>query len=161
MRKISRNLSNLTDRASQSLTKHAQLRSMCGVSFLRRIIAIALLALWMPMTQHCGLEAAGLVAAEVPHAASAPCCVSGDRCSHDGCEIVESGLSKPSVEKISVSAPDFSVCLNFLCLQLLSLDSPVDSVTSVSASGRPLDWTPVWQFVRRAAPLARAPSQLG
>jgi hypothetical protein len=36
-----------------------------------------------------------------------------------------------------------------------------ESTLMVSAPEHPLDWESSWHFVRRAAPLARAPSLLG
>lgn len=131
------------------------------MSFLRRIIAVAFLALWLPVTQHCSLEAAGLIAAEPQHAATAQCCDTNARCSHDGCNVVENGVIKPVGEAAKVLAPDLSACLCFICLQLAQPGMLDESVLLVSAPEHPLDWVSTWQFVRRAAPLARAPSLLG
>lgn len=129
------------------------------MSFFRRIIAVAFLALWLPATQHCGLEAAGLIAAETQHPAQ--CCDTSDRCSHDGCNVVENGVIKPVSEASKVLAPDFSACLCFICLQLAQPGMLDESALLVSAPENPFDWVSTWQFVRRAAPLARAPSLLG
>jgi len=60
-----------------------------------------------------------------------------------------------------VIAPDLSVCLCFICLQFVLPGSVDESTLMVSAPEHPLDWESSWQFVRRAAPLARAPSLLG
>lgn len=119
------------------------------------------LALWLPATQHCGLEAAGLISGEAQHAAPAQCCNTSDRCSHDGCNVVESGVIKPVSEASKVLAPDLSLCLCYVCLQLVRSDLLDDSALLVSEPARPLDWVSTWQFVRRAAPLARAPSLVG
>ncbi len=128
------------------------------VSF-RHIIAIALLAVWLTATQHCGLEAAGLIAAEVPHGEAAKCCeTTGDPCTHDGCDVVEAGLAKSSNTTVTVPTPSFAVCTCFLCLQLLPPVLAVEPSLSISESESPEHWIPVWQFVRRAAPLSRAPS---
>ena len=131
------------------------------VSLFRRVIAIALLALWLPVTQHCGLEAAGLVSAHVPHPAPAQCCDTGGPCSHDGCSLVESGLTKPGTELSKLPAPAFFVLASFLCLQFSAPDSLSEPALVVADSEQPLDWVPAWQFVRRAAPLSRAPSLVG
>lgn len=120
-------------------------------------MVLAVLALWLPATQHCTLEAAGLITADAGHTDSDSCCDSTERCAQDGCDLVETGLVKTASASIKVPAPALSVCLCFLCVQLAlpaSLDTPA---VQVSASGHPRDWLPTWQFVRRAAPPARAP----
>ena len=148
--------------AKPRLTKNAQCRLLVIVSPLRHIIAIVLLALWLPTTQHCGLEAAGLIAAEVPHGADAGCCqTGGGPCTHDGCNVVESSLIKSSNEVIKVPTPSLAACTCFLCLQLLPPVVAVEPIFAVTASDSPEHWIPVWQFVRRAAPLSRAPSLVG
>lgn len=121
----------------------------------------AVLALWLTAAQHCNLEAVGLLPAEASHAESASCCENEEPCAQDGCNLVETGRIKTSSTSFKVSAPDLSVCLGFLCLQLsltASLDTPA---LPDAAHGHPLDWLPTWQFARRAAPLAQAPSLLG
>lgn len=118
------------------------------------------LALWLPATQHCGLEAAGLIAAEAQHASPAQCCDTSTRCAHDGCNVIENGLIKPASEA-KVLAPDLSGCLCFICLQLAQPGMLDESALVVADPNDPLDWVPIWQFMRRAAPLARAPSLLG
>ena len=131
------------------------------VSTLRHIIAIVLLALWLPTTQHCGLEAAGLIAPEAPHA-DAKCCAMGNGpCTHDGCNVVESSLIKSSNDTIKVPTPSLAACTCFLCLQLLPSVWAVEPSLAVSEPETPEHWVPAWQFVRRAAPLSRAPSLVG
>lgn len=133
----------------------------CGRVFsFRRIVAIVFLALWLPVTQHCCLEAAGLLA-ETQNPAPTTCCETGNWCSHDVCSAVESGVIKDGRTAFKVLPPDFSPCLCLLCLRLSLPDLLDESVLLVSAPEHPLDWVPTWQFVRRAAPLARAPSLLG
>lgn len=133
-------------------------------SFMCRIlpyIASLLLALWLPVTQHCGLEAAGLIPSEPAHEASSHCCDQSDPCTHDGCSIVESGLVKSNADSFKVLAPDLASCARFLCLQFALWKPREEPVLAASTSERPLDWVTTWQFVRRAAPLSRAPSLLG
>ena len=66
-----------------------------NVSSFRHVVALVLLALWLPATQHCGLEAAGLIGADGPHVTHEGCAGSNfDHCTHDGCNVVESGLVK-------------------------------------------------------------------
>lgn len=132
------------------------------VSTLRHIITVALLGLWLPTTQHCGLEAAGLIAPEAPHAAAANCCSNGvSPCTHDGCQVLESSLLKQTDNSVKAPMPSLVACTCFLCLQLLIPDSAVEPILTVSEPGRPQPWIPIWQFARRAAPLSRAPSLVG
>lgn len=133
-----------------------------SVSSLRHVIALVLLALWLPATQHCGLEAAGLIAADVAHDATTACCEkSGGPCTHDECGVVESDLIKRGNEDIQVPAPTLVACTCFLCLQLLPPEPAAEPALTATASDHPQHWVPVWHFARRAAPLSRAPSLLG
>ncbi len=127
--------------------------------WFRHIIAVVLLALWMPATQHCNLEAAGLIDAHAEHKDSA--CFGGENpCSHDGCRVIEEITYKPSADLLKVPAPDLLVCSRFLCLQLAYRELSVESVTPIAPAEKPQAWVPIWHFVRRAAPLCRAPSVL-
>lgn len=127
---------------------------------LRRIIAVVLLALWLPATQFCTLVAAGVFADEAQASAPDHCGNPNDRCSRDACDLFENGVTKPVSEASKVLAPDLFACLYFFCLQFAQPGSVDESTLMVSASEYPLDWESRWQFVRRAAPLARAPSLL-
>lgn len=75
--------------------------------------------------------------------------------------MVESGLIKSSNEAIKVPTPSLAACTCFLCLQLLPPVVAVEPILAVTSSESPEHWVPVWQFVRRAAPLSRAPSLIG
>jgi hypothetical protein len=121
-----------------------------------------MLALWLPATQHCDLEAAGLIAGESSHAAAGHCSEnSGSPCAHDACNIVEGSLIKPNSDTIKVPAPTLAACAcYFLCLQRLTPEMSAKPASGVTEPERPQHWVPVWQFVRRAAPLSRAPSPL-
>ncbi len=132
-----------------------------SVSFSRRIIAVVLLALWLPATQYCTLMAAGVFADETQASAPEHCCNTNDRCSRDACDLFENGVTKPVSEASKVLAPDLSACLCFICLRFAQPGAVDESNLMVSAPEHPLDWESRWQFVRRAAPLARAPSLLG
>ncbi len=132
----------------------------CGRMFwFRHIIAVVLLALWGPATQHCNLDAAGIIDTHGEHTDSA--CLEGENpCSHDGCHVVERITYKPATNLLNISAPNFLVCSCFLCLQLVQRDLRLEPVTPVVAVEKPQAWVPTWHFVRRAAPLSRAPSTL-
>jgi hypothetical protein len=133
---------------------------MCVFRF-RRIVALVLLALWLPATQYCTLVAAGVLADETQASAADDCCNTNDRCSRDACNLLENGVIKPANEMAKVLAPDLSACLCFICLRFVQPGVADESTLMVSAPEHPLDWESTWHFVRRAAPLARAPSLVG
>jgi len=125
---------------------------------LRHVITVVLLALWLPATQHCGLEAAGLIAADAHEGCAEASC---DHCTHDGCNVVEGGFVKSSHEALKAPTPPLVACTCFLCLRLLTPVLAIEPNLAVSESVSPEHWVPVWQFVRRAAPVSRAPSLIG
>lgn len=131
------------------------------VSTLRRIIAVVLLALWLPATQYCTLVAAGVFADEAQASAPEQCCNTNDWCSRGACDLFENGVTNPVSAASKVLAPDLSACLCFICLRYAQSDSVDESTLMVSAFEHSRDWESRWQFVRRAASLARAPSVVG
>jgi hypothetical protein len=136
------------------------------VGFFAKFIALALVALWLPVTLHCDLEAAGLLTAHDTTHATTDCCATTpstdqpESCSNDGCELVENGLYRSSSALLQVTAPCLTTSTWFFCLQLATLQRPTEPVTPVVAMEQPPSWVPTWHFARRAAPLSRAPSFL-
>ncbi len=123
---------------------------------LSRLLSFLLLTAWFPVTQHCSLEAAGLLAQ-----GCADNCVLAQTHSVDGCGAVEAGLYKASADAIKVPAPELLACDGFFFLQISSLVEFVEpALVPVGAVERPLDWVTMWRFVRRAAPPSRAPAFL-
>lgn len=119
--------------------------------------SLLLVALWLPATQHCALEAAGLIPTTCQDEQS------GDtkNGASGGCDTVESGAYKISSDVIKAPVPDMAVCACFLCLHFALIDARVEPVFfPVGASDRPPDWVTTWQFTRRAALPSRAPSLL-
>ena len=116
-----------------------------------------LLAVWLPVTKHCMLEAAGML--DVASATDTGCCVDPEPCAEDNCEVVEQGLSVPSNGSLKVPAALFVAITDFLCVPP-SADRVETEVLSVwsGALERPLDWVPAWHFEHRAALPSRAPS---
>ncbi|MSU73039.1 MAG: hypothetical protein EXS43_11985 [Opitutus sp.] len=117
------------------------------------LVALLLLAGWLPATQHCALEAAGLLTTTCAEDCS------DEARGQDGCATVEDGLYKPAGNLTKVGAPNFHLGARGLCLaciqeQILFLHARTPRI----AVELPLDWVPVWQFARRAAPPPRAPS---
>jgi hypothetical protein len=110
---------------------------------VRRLIALLLLALWLPATLHCDLETAGVQAASDNH------------CTDDACHTLEaSALTAFALTKL-VS----SVTLSVVALLPTPLELPADSVRP-ERTDVPRELGRRWQFSRRAAPPARAPNAL-
>lgn len=128
------------------------------IARVRPLIALLLLALWLPVTQHCGLEAAGVLGSE------AECHISGDceadhakaPCDADNCQSVEDGAYKPSFSPRLVTGPSVLACL--CCLRVISPETIVVPLVSPARTNPPPELTPSWQFIARAAPSPRAPT---
>lgn len=128
------------------------------VRIARTIIAAVLLALWVPVSVHCTLEA-------VSGLELIGCCF-GDQaephqdndCADDGCEVVESGQYVTNQREVELVAPVILLSFNFFI--------PVDHESTYSAHfvhsppAVPDELAACWQFVLRAAPSPRAPSLL-
>ena len=120
-----------------------------------RLIALLLLALWLPATLHCDLEAAGLahpaLACHDEHAPGAHA---------DNCALVEGGQYHAAIALLKVPAPSLLACT--LCYLTLRAEPPV-FVPPVSPehTDSPPELIRVWQFARRAALPARAPTLIG
>lgn len=120
------------------------------VSRLCQVAAFLLLVLWVPVTQHCGLEAAGLLTAE-----ACGDCASTASCAQDDCGVVEEGLFAGTMTLIKLVVPLFvaGMCLLWAVRAVAILEVPAWIRVE-----RPRAWLVQWQFVRRAALAPRAPS---
>jgi hypothetical protein len=122
---------------------------------LRQIIATVLLALWLPATQHCDLEAAGITVLAHGDHASSTC---KDTCADDACHAIEGvSLIKDANSLRALPAP-----VTTLCGCLLNLLAPPELEENFAAftAGEPPQVRVLhrtWQFVRRTALPARAP----
>lgn len=122
----------------------------------RSFITLLLLALWLPATLHCDLEAA---AAELLAHDSHATDLCQDDCREDACETVEGVSFTKNTDTLRALPP--LECL--LLLSLLCVPVPNETGAEPTIVDPPevqlLDRT--WSFVRRAAPLSRAPSAIG
>lgn len=120
-----------------------------------RVLLFALLALWLPATLHCRLEAAGVFDV---HCSGEETAQTGEECADDVCPTVEQGLYKDSSATFAVAAP--AEChVPDCCALLLALDRlVVEPALSPARHAPPPELSVTWQFVTRAAPPARAPS---
>jgi hypothetical protein len=128
-------------------------------SFMRRfsrLLSLVLLAVWLPATQHCALEAAGVL----PRFSCDDDCIPGVPCTTDDCASLESALFKTSNTLLTAPAPHVRDFTSFLCAVLVPplLDEETASPSFVHEG--PPDWVADWHFVRRDAPPSRAPALL-
>ncbi len=125
------------------------------------LIALLLVTLWLPATEWCALQAAGLIPS--PAHEDADCtCPPGDSCGKDGCQNLERNLTEPT------AANDLVICAPqefFWAFQVWVL--PVERQISLvelegsAARDRSDVWFALartWQFARRAALEPRLPS---
>jgi hypothetical protein len=123
------------------------------VYVIRRLIALALLALWLPATLHCDVEAAGFDDWFGCHEEAAS---TKDHCTEDVCQALEGFAYKSDAALLKVSPPPPGFCSD--CLISLSPPFPRLATDSVN-TGTELPWSSrPWQFAHRAAPPARAPA---
>jgi hypothetical protein len=122
-----------------------------------RVLLLALLALWLPATLHCRLEAAGFFDSHCEGEQTAA--AAGDDCADDVCPTIEQGLYKDSSATFKVAAP--AECHIPACCAHLLVPEPVIVASPLSPvrHAPPSELTVRWQFIARAAPPARAPSR--
>jgi hypothetical protein len=123
---------------------------------LKTMITLAVLALWLPATNHCRLEL-------IPALEFLACCVHENAAPHedkdcetDGCATVEEGFYKSDDLRITPVAPDFLLSAHALTLAVAS-SHPFYTALPTTA---PPELSKVWQFSFRAAAPPRAPSLL-
>lgn len=128
---------------------------------LKTLIALAVLALWLPATNHCRLE---LIPALQQFLT---CCVHEDSsaphedsdCETDNCEAVEHGLYKTEKSQVTAPAPLLLLVVDVpeLAPAERTVARPVDLARPAAP---PPELSRVWQFSFRAAAPPRAPSLL-
>ena len=127
------------------------------VSRLRKLVALAVLALWLPATLHCALEAAGFEIVFVCHDHETGAASDG-HCTDDACHALEGAAFKPAANTATLPLPALCACL--LCFvappPAIDLTAPVTGVSELVAA--PPEVARTWHFVARAAPSPRAPS---
>src|SRR5262245_6014729 len=123
------------------------------VRWLKTVVVMAMLALWLPATNHCRLE-------QIPGLEFLRCVADssskGD-CSSDGdgCLAVESGFYKVENTKVKIGQPPLipAALLTQLVLERAAPRVPV-AVSSIDS----LELPKRWQFTYRAAAPPRSPS---
>ena len=130
--------------------------SFRAVTFVVRLLALVLAAIWLPLTMHCQL--AGLKSCNEPSLCSGNhcgCTDDGD-CQSTVCKIIETGKYFSEKPTLSVPAASFDGMLLAEAVDGPHMRMPVASLNA--STGAPPGWGRVWQFVRRAAHAPRAPS---
>lgn len=128
------------------------------MSRLRKLAAFLLVALWLPATLHCQLEGLGLDAifacadqpAEAAHA-------DDNGCTDDGCQTIESGQITVAKSRVDLSLLPVLVSTCTHCLLSVAPPTPAPEI-SATRQDEMLPLQRTWQFARRAALPARAPS---
>lgn len=121
---------------------------------LPRLTALLLLAFWLPATEHCALEAAGVIATLCHDDGGA----AAQSCADDGCATLESAHYRVTLHLVQAAPPVLQDHVAALALALASPTLALALEAAPPTPGRPVDWVPVWHFVRRTAPPSRAPT---
>ncbi len=128
---------------------------------MRNLIAVVItLTVWLGASQHCNLEAAGILTHHEESCAS-HCPDSLDGCHTDGCHVVESSAYRVSASSSLVAVPSLMACDCLICLSLVA--PPFDDALSVwvlTSIDRVQHWVPAWHFERRTVAAPGAPSSL-
>lgn len=124
---------------------------------LQRILALALLALWGPVTLHCGMEVDGMFGLAPIHAAKAasPHTPVAPDTDPDGCGAIETGRFESLLTWFTVPAPVENGCV--VWLELIEPELSVVPLPLPESAVRSVEWVPRWAFYRRAALSPRAP----
>lgn len=122
-----------------------------------RYVSLLLLALWLPATLHCDLEAAGLnppaLTCQDEHAPDG-------HAAQDNCALVENGQYHTGIVLLKAPAPSLLLC-TLCCVALLAPQPVTAPLVSPERTDSPPELIRVWSFDRRAALPARAPTLLG
>jgi hypothetical protein len=126
------------------------------VNRLHHLVALVLLALWVPATNHCGLEAAGLTGSfACEHEARDDSCKHD--CMADMCETVEkTSFAKNGDSLRALPAPAALSELSRLLSPPPPKETGIEPPRTDPPDLRALQRT--WSFARRAALPARAPT---
>lgn len=124
------------------------------------MLALALVALWLPATLHCALTAAGLddlfLCVDSLHAPCDHSAPSGRPV--DACNVIEDASFKPASDTAVLPPP--TLCAGLLCFVVpptaVDRSPPLTGVSDRIAA--PPEVARTWHFSARAAPPARAPS---
>jgi hypothetical protein len=130
-----------------------------AVSWFSRILALVLLALWVPATSHCAVETVlGIVNEHCEAVCAHDDSATDAHPAADACEMLERGEFKPAVAELAAPAPALTVlaCLSHVHAALLAEARPL--APPAWSGDHPADWVPVRHLASRAVAPARAPN---
>lgn len=124
---------------------------------LRRLVAILLVAIWLPAVLHCRVE--NLLGVE--------CCAKAESaqtekkgCEGEVCDALEAGFIKSSSDQLTVTAPQFCACL-ICCVEVAAPEISAPLITGIiEQATAPPEILQSRHFLVRAALPARAPDRL-
>jgi hypothetical protein len=131
--------------------------TLTSVKWLKRAVALTLLALWVPVTMHCALET-------LPAFGFLQWCCGEDEsesqdhnCTDDSCKAVESGLYK--IEDNPAFVPGLTAGLALVAWHWVAQQPPAEpALNIIPVSSAPPELARFWQFSCRTALPPRAPS---
>lgn len=123
----------------------------------RRIVAILLVAIWLPAVAHCRVE--NLIGVE--------CCAKADSaetqkqgCEGEVCDALEAGFIKASSDQLTVAAPQLCACL-ICCAEVAAPEVSAPLVTGIiEQATAPPEIRQSRHFLARTALPARAPDRI-
>ena len=130
---------------------------LAKMKWLNTIAVWAMLALWLPVTNHCRFE-------QIPGFSFLDCCnqeggnSQDQECQNDGCAAVEDGFYKTESNQIEVAGPVFTFS-HFLVPSAYQIGIAHEFASRAESSESvPPEFPKSWQFSHRAASPPRAPS---
>lgn len=130
--------------------------SFFSLKTLFKFAALLLLALWLPATQHCDLEAAGLLH-QGDHATHADASCSHE-CKNDVCATAEGAAYSKIAASLTVPPPTVRVLFVLAEITPLIRETPGSDVARKGGPPEIQVLTRTWQFARRTALPVRAPN---
>lgn len=133
---------------------------MRAVNWLRRIVALVLLALWVPATSHCAIGTILDWTADEHCLAACSHEAAGDdgHPANDVCATLENGAIKPAVHLLAAPAPSFTILACLSCLHAALLAEAEPAAPPAWSGKHPDAWVPARHLAVRAVAPARAPS---
>ncbi len=122
-----------------------------------KLVSLLLLALWLPVTLHCHLEAAELWPEHGNHA-DTTCCAPKEDCTKDACSVLEGDALRNADTFTRAPLPVPYICLEQICFRPIEPMLHDDAKPEPESLRHTLNWVPTWHFARRAAPWSGAPS---
>ena len=126
-------------------------------------IALFMAAFWLPATQHCALNALGIIEARGAHEDHGAGCVThheAPRHTHDTCDLVERPLWLDTATHLSAPSPQAS--RHAPAFGLAEIIPAIGRAAPIPRFAFRIphfqDWFPSRHFTARAAPMSRAPS---